>query len=170
MIFRLAQKLNTKIKAGTLPALPLDENPVADWSAHLFTASRTQYILLSNTKSLYSVVMYSRGITNADNFTERAFSNIRVFMEADGQQFIYRRFLSPATATVRFAKALDRSVTGSMNEFTKYAISLLAGGDVAPCDVGFNLNGILMSASATCEADRYGTPREAFKALATIAG
>ena len=25
MIFRLSQKLNAKIKAGTLPALPLDE-------------------------------------------------------------------------------------------------------------------------------------------------
>ena len=27
MIFRLSQKLNTKIKAGALPVLPLDDNP-----------------------------------------------------------------------------------------------------------------------------------------------
>jgi hypothetical protein len=60
MIFRLSQKLNTKIKAGTLPALPLDKNPIADWSAHLFVADRTQYILLSNTKSLYSTVMFGK--------------------------------------------------------------------------------------------------------------
>jgi hypothetical protein len=32
MILRLSQKLNTKIKAGTLKAMPLDENPYADWS------------------------------------------------------------------------------------------------------------------------------------------
>ena len=38
MIFRLSQKLNAKIKAGTLRMLPLDENPFADWSAHLFVA------------------------------------------------------------------------------------------------------------------------------------
>ena len=54
MIFRLSQKLNDKIKAGPLPVLPLDDNPLADWSAHLFLADRMQYILLSNTKSLYS--------------------------------------------------------------------------------------------------------------------
>jgi hypothetical protein len=41
MIFRLSQKLNTKIKAGTLGAQALDENPFADWSAHLFSADRT---------------------------------------------------------------------------------------------------------------------------------
>jgi hypothetical protein len=48
MIFRLSQKLAKKLKEGTLPPLPLDENPYADWSAHLFTADRTQYILLTN--------------------------------------------------------------------------------------------------------------------------
>ncbi len=32
MILRLSQKLNAKIKAGALPAVPLDENPFADWS------------------------------------------------------------------------------------------------------------------------------------------
>ena len=50
MIFRLSQKLKTKIKAGTLPALPLDENPFADWSAGLFLVGRRQHILVSNTK------------------------------------------------------------------------------------------------------------------------
>jgi len=52
MIFRLAQNLNTKIKAGSMEAASLDENPYADWSARLFTADRTQYILISNTRSL----------------------------------------------------------------------------------------------------------------------
>ena len=78
MIFRLSQKLNTKIKGGTLAALPLDENhPLADWSAHLFVADRTQYILLSNAKALHSTVMYGKGITNESDFIERALSSIR---------------------------------------------------------------------------------------------
>lgn len=63
MIFRLSQKLNRKIKAGALRALSLHENPLADWSVHLFVSDRTQYILLSNTKSLDSTVMYGKGIT-----------------------------------------------------------------------------------------------------------
>ena len=56
MIFRLTLKLNSRLKVGTLAGLPLDGNPFADWSAHSFVADRTQYILLSNTQSLYSVV------------------------------------------------------------------------------------------------------------------
>src|ERR1700733_5384844 len=84
MIFRLSQKLNAKIKVGTLPTLPPDDNPLTDWSAHLFLVDRAQYILLSNTKSLYSTVMFGKGMTNDGDFIERALSSIREFMEADG--------------------------------------------------------------------------------------
>jgi hypothetical protein len=63
MIFRLSQKLNVRVKAGTLVVLPLDDDPYADWSAHLFAAGRNQFILLTNTKSLYSTVMLGKGIT-----------------------------------------------------------------------------------------------------------
>jgi len=52
MIIRLSQKLNTKIKASKLSEMPLDENLYADWSCHLFTADRIQYIIMSNTASL----------------------------------------------------------------------------------------------------------------------
>jgi len=165
MIFRLSQKLNTKIKAGPSESLPLHENPFADWSAHLFIADRTQYILLSNTKSLYSVVMYGKGITNDSYFILRALSNIREFMEADGQGFVYHRFIVPATGSVRFAKALNRSVTGSMNDLVYHATVCLAEGDIAPFDVGFRLNEIPMSAFGTSKSETYGTPQEAFKAL-----
>src|SRR5262245_28202081 len=116
MIFRLSQKLNAKIKAGPLRAAPLHENPLVDWSAHLFVAGRTQYVLLCNTQALYSTVLYGKGITDDSHFIGRALSNLREFMEADGQAFVYHRFIAPATASVRIAKALDRSVTGSMNE------------------------------------------------------
>ena len=60
MILRLSQKLCTKIKAGSLKTMPLDENPFADWSAHLFVVDRTQYIIVSNTASIYSCVMYGK--------------------------------------------------------------------------------------------------------------
>ncbi len=165
MIFRLSQKLNAKIKAGALATVPLDENPYADWSAALFVAGRTQYILLSNTKALYSTVLYGKGITNDSHFIERALGGIREFMEADGQAFVYHRFIVPATASVRFAKALDRSVTGSMNDLIRHATAWLAEGDVAPFDVGFRLNDILLSALADSDSSPYGKPRDAFRAL-----
>ena len=148
-----------------LPARSLDENPLADWSSHLFLADRTQYILVSNTKSLYSSVMYGKGITDDGRFIQRALSNLREFMEEDGLEFVYRRIIAPASGTVRFARALDRVVTGSMNELIKYATILLVGGELSPFDVGFRLNDSLLSASAASGAEEYGTPREAFKRL-----
>ena len=166
MIFRLSQKLNAKIKAGTLPALPLDENPFADWSANLFLAGRTQYILLTNTKSLYSTILLVKGINDDSRFVERALSNLREFMEDDGQEFVYRRFIVPTTGTVRFAKALDRSVTGSMNDLINHATAWLTSDELSPFDVSVKLNDILPSSVAPSKSEKYGKPREAFKALA----
>ncbi len=68
MIFRLSQKLAKKVKAGVLGPMPLDENPYADWSGHLFSADRTQYIILTNTKSLNSIVMYGNGVNDHSEF------------------------------------------------------------------------------------------------------
>lgn len=159
MIFRLSHKLNAKIKVGTLTAPPLDANPFADWSAHLFAADRTQYILLTNTKSLYSTVIYGKGITNDNHFIVRALSSLREFMEADGQAFVYHRFVAPASETVRFAKTLDRSITGSINDLTYHAQIWLTEGELSPFDVGFKLNGIPFSPL------QYRSPCEAFKAM-----
>jgi len=166
MIFRLTQRLNNKITAGRLTASPLHENPYADWSARLFTADRTQYILLSNTASFYSVVLYGRGITHDGLFIRRALDALREFMTDDGLGLIYMNFIAPASASVRFGKALNRSVTGSMNELEMMAKCHLETGECSPFDAGRKLNGILLSA-ITSEADRHATPREAFKSLGT---
>jgi len=164
MIFRLSQKLNTKIKAGSLSEMPLDENPYADWSCHLFTADRTQYIILCNTASLYSCVLYGRGIADDSNFISRALDTIREFTADDGQQFIYRRFIAPASETVSFAKALNRSVTGSMNDHIHAAKFLLAD-DMAPSEIGYRLNKTPMSALVDSDGRKYGYPKDVFKRL-----
>lgn len=146
MIFRLSEKLNAKIKTGTLATVPLDDNPFADWSAGLFLVGRTQYILVTNTKSLYSTVLPGKGITDESTFIERALSSLREFMAADGQEGGYERLVAPVSGSVQFAKALNRSVTGSMNDMTKHAAYYLAAGDLSPFEVGSRLNDIPMSA------------------------
>ena len=65
--------------------------------------------------------MYGRGISDDCVFIDRALETIREFTADDGQQFIYRKFIAPSAATVSFAKALNRSVTGSMNELVEEA-------------------------------------------------
>lgn len=164
MILRLSQKLNTKIKAGKLTEMPLDENPYADWSCHLFTADRTQYIILMNTASLYSCVMYGRGITDDCIFIDRALDTIREFTADDGQQFIYRKFIAPSAASVSFAKALNRSVTGSMTDHIHTAKFMIED-DMAPSEIGYRLNETPMSALVGPDGRKYGYPKEVFKRL-----
>jgi len=162
MIFRLSQKLNGKIKAGTLDALAMDDNPFADWSSHIFIAGRTQYIIICNTKSLYSTVMFAKGIATESQFIVRALGSLREFMEDDGQEFAYQWWVAQAHAPVRFARALNRSVTGSLNDLIYHATMYLVEDEMAPNRVGFKLNNIPFSPLA------YANPREAFKALAAM--
>lgn len=81
--------------------------------------------------------------------------------EADGQAFDYRQFIAPACGTIGFAKALDPTVTGAMNDLVQNATVWLTEGELSPFDVGFKLNDIPFSSL------QYLKPREAFKAIAT---
>jgi hypothetical protein len=111
-------------------------------------------------------VMYGAAINAAGHFSERALCSIREFMQEDGQEFVYRRFIAPAGETISFARALNRSVTGSMIDLINHATLWLVEEDISPHDVGFRLNDVLLSALAGSKADFYGRPREAFKDLA----
>ena len=165
MIFRLSHALNARVNAGTLGALPLDENPFADWSAHSFAAGRTQYILLSNTLSLYSTVINGKEVTHDGLFAERALGGIRERLGEDGFDAVYQRLVAPAGEPVQFAKALNRAVTGSMNELIHHATSWLVEGSLSPHEVGGKLNDTLLSILARGGPDKYGKPREAFDGL-----
>jgi hypothetical protein len=159
MIFRLSQKLANKIHEKPAKSLPLDANPYADWSGHLFTADRTQYVIVTNTISLYSAVLYGRGITDDNQFLRRALDTIREGMDDDGLEFIHRRFVAPSTATCQFSKALNRSVTGSVNDMVQCAKFLLTEQELSPFDIAIKLNEMPMSAL------KYANPREALKQL-----
>lgn len=159
MILRPSQKLAKKIKVTPLTVLPLDPNPFADWSAHLFTSERKQFVILTNTASLYSVVMPAKGVANDEGFLDWCMSCLGEYMAEDGQEFIFRRFIAPATGAVRLSKALNRSVTGSMNDLIFHARMWLAEGGLSPHDAASKLNEMPMSAIT------YRHPREAFKLL-----
>jgi hypothetical protein len=168
MIFRLSNKLKARLGAGTLETSPLHENPLRDWSAHLFVVAREPYILVTNTRSLYSTVMDGKGVTDEITFIDRVSSNIRETLEALGQGDAYERFVVPASGSVRFAKALNRSVTGSMNDMVKHAEYWLAARNVPPSEIGSRLSEIPMSALKH-DGSAYGFPRDVFAAMLSSA-
>jgi Domain of unknown function (DUF6933) len=159
MILRLSQKLAKKVKASPTRVLPLDANPFADWSAHLFTADRTQYILFSNTASLYSTVLYGAGITWDGELIKRGLSQVREVMTDDELEFFYLRFVAPASGTVQISKALNRSVTGLQNDFVAHAKFWLAERELSPYEVSFKLNETPMAPHS------YANPLDVLKSL-----
>ncbi len=159
MVFRLSLKLAKKIGVAPTSVVPLDSNPLADWSGHLFSADRTQYVILTNTASLYSAVWYGRGVTDAAQFIERGLGAIREVMDGDGLEIIHRRMVAPSTGTIAFTKALNRSVTGSMNDLINCAKVWLIEEELSPHDVSVKLNEMPMSAIG------YTDPRRSLKSL-----
>lgn len=157
MLFRLSQKLGQKIKVKPAEHLPLDANAFADWSAHLFTAARAQYVILTNTPSLYSVLMVGRGIANEGQFIDRALSSIGEFMAQDEYDFIYERAIAPTAANIRFSTALSRSVIGSMNDLIQIAKVLLTEDQLSLHEASSTLNQVPMACL------KYAKPRQAFE-------
>lgn len=164
MIFRLSQALNARVKAGPLAALPLHENPLLDWSAHLFPVGRSKFIILSNTASLLSAVVPGTGVTGGPSFRDRAFDGIRACLTALGHEPMTHALLAD-DEPFRFAKALNRSVSGSMNELVKCAEFCMSDGGLTLSEVGDRLNDTLLSALAAGGSHGYGKPVEAFRVL-----
>jgi len=159
MIFRLTRKMAKKVGLSSLPSLPPDQNPFVDWTAHLFTAERVQYIIVTNTASLYSLVMYGRGITDDNKFIRRTLSFMRDVMADDGYKFLFRRLIAPHTARVSFTKAANRHVIGSMNELIFEAKFYLIERQLSPFEASRQINETLMSYLG------YNSPKEAFRQL-----
>lgn len=160
MIIRPSDKLAKKIREANLPSVPVDPNPFADWTARLFTADRTQYVLVSNTASLYSTIFYGKGVTNDNRFIHEVIDSIRDMMEHDGLDQIYEKYFAPEAGQVIFAKASNRSVIGSMNEMIFRTKWHLKDDEMSPFDAALLLNQTPMSCL------KYGYPRDAFAGMA----
>jgi hypothetical protein len=165
MIFRLSQKMTTKIKAGKLAEVPLNANLYADWSCHLFSAGRTQYIILMNTASCYSCLLPGKGITSAAALLSHAKGAIGGFVADDGRQVIFNKYIAPSFSAVQLAKPLNRSVIASMNDHVQAAKMLLADG-VTLNEIGYQLNETTLSALVGPESKKYAFPKEVFASLA----
>lgn len=159
MIIRQTVKLGQKIKVPPRHWLPADPNPLADWSAHVFTLRRFQYILLTNTTLLYSTIIPGRGVSNESLFL-RSFSRaLAEFMQEDGFGDVYERQLAPTMDRVFFAKSLNRRITGAMTELVFMAKAHLEVEDQPLYAVSFYLNEMPMKGLG------YQTPRAAMEKL-----
>ncbi len=156
MFYRLTQKMAKKIKESPTHSCPVYSNPYIDWSVHLFTAQRAQYIIITNSTSLYSVILHGRGITDDVSFINHAMSGMADFMCYDGYEFQFRRLIAPNATDTVFVKLSDRRVLGSMNDLVRMAKWHLIEGQVSPFEAAEKINKAPMSYL------NYDHPRRAF--------
>jgi len=164
MIFRLTQKMAKKIGVTPLPALALNQNAYADWCANLFTVERVQHIILTNTASLYSVIMHGRGISSDKKFIQEALICMKELMTIDGNASIFEHFIEPFAGEVSFCKMTDRRVMGSMNDFI-----FQAEGYLTHCEKSLQEVSLLVN-DAPMTYLKYGRPQDVFKTLGKLSG
>ena len=160
MIFRLTQKLAKKIKVTPAAVLLPHDDPLLDWTSNLFMVSRWQCLILTNSASLYSVVIPGKGVPNEKAFAEQGLRALRENLARDGFLTFFETRIAPAAHSVSFCKAGDRSVLASMNQLVYQAkIDLIEMGYPLPF-VNRRLNRTPMSKL------KYRYPVEGFAILA----
>lgn len=160
MIIRVTQKLADKLKVAPKACLPEEVNPLADWVAHLFTVQRVQYIIVTNSATLYSVVMHGRGISNEAVFYQRLQENISDFMTTEGFGDLFQLSIAPEAANIRLSKTGDRSVLGSINDHIRCAkVYLGEPVELSPFETSRRLN------SAPMSMLRYARPVDAVRGV-----
>ncbi len=160
LILRVSTKLAKKIRLDYEQRLPPSPNPFLDWSADLFTADRTQYILFTNTATLYSMVTFGRGVTSETPLFGDAIAAMRDVLRADGLLPVFEQAIAPRFYPTAIAKRENRSVIGSMNDLIIQARFRLVLDEVSPYDASTYVNGTPMSYLD------YRTPRDDFRSMA----
>lgn len=162
MIFHLTQKLAKKVKLHPLKALPEADNPFLDWTANLFTVEHTQYIIITNTLSLYNIVMYGRGVNNENEFIKSVLNSMREYMINDGCEIIYRKMIEPFTSQIAFSKVTNKNVLGSMNDLIYEAKMFIGERRLSVFETSLTINDTPMKYIG------YKYPSEAFREIKTV--
>jgi hypothetical protein len=159
MIIRFSKKLSEKIKESDLPVVPPADNPYLDWHAHVFRHQRAQYIMVSNSKSLFSIFIHGSGVTDFQKFFGRMSDTLRDTLHDLGADLIYQRIIALDIGSIRLAKAQDKRIIGSMNEHIGLALAILDEEEISPYDLSFRINEQILTII------KYASPKEAFLGL-----
>lgn len=159
MILRLSDALSKKIKVTPAELAPLNANPFADWTCHVFAAGRTPYILAANTASLYAVLFPGRRVTRGANFESTLLGQLQEHLIGDGFEFLYKRLIDEVGGRVNYSKPLNPMITGALNDLAELATYYLEGEALSPDTVAEKINRSPLSVIG------HAHPRDAFRAL-----
>ena len=159
MIIRFTDKLSKKLKLGNISRVEKYPGPFLEWYAHLFSIQRTQYILVTEATSLYTVIMYGRGVVDDNIFFQQFFSFLRQKMEEIEGRMIFERIIAPNSARITLSKTINKSVLGSINDMVNMSKIIVERDDMSPFDLSDYLN------NTPFKYINYQSPLVAFKSM-----
>jgi len=159
MLIRFTDKLSKKLKIGPLTKVVDDPGRYLEWYAHLFTANRYQYILVTEASSLFSIVMYGKGINHDGKFIEQLIDQLREYLEETENQVIFDRIIAPTLGAIMISKTSSKKVLGSMNDMVSLSKRVLEDEETIPWDLANFINRTPFKAIA------YKTPTKAFREM-----
>jgi hypothetical protein len=159
MIIRLSQKMADKIHLTGLQPLPAQRDLLADWYGHLFVFDRSQYVIVINSATIFTVAFPGKGINTLDKFMKQFDAALEKICGDIMATRLYRKIVASAESSTQTAEAVDKHVTGCMNEQILMAAAILQQGNVNCLNLAKRLNENLQPHL------HYLRPREAFLGL-----
>ena len=108
--------------------------------------------------------MPGKGITNESKFVDAALATIEQYMSEDGLGELFGNFVLPTSQKFYFGKALNRSVTGSMNDLI-FGAKLDLDANLDLNEVGRRLNETPLCALRDEDGRKYNSPNRAIRLL-----
>ena len=140
MTIRLTKKLADKLKIKLAKDYIYELNPIVEWYGHLFIANRIQYILFTNTYSLYSSIIPAKGILTVNKFIEINLSSLYELLKKDGLEIVIEKYITPKLGKVNFYKTNNRGVLGSMNDMIFQSKYYLTEYNLSTVEISKRLN------------------------------
>jgi len=113
-----------------------------DWAAHLFRCQRYQYVIVTNTQTLFSFVCHGQGICDISSFVDIIMSTMREVFENYGFVKAFDDRLAPNAREMILTKVGDRSLTGCMNNIVGMSQFWLERDHLSPMDLQPRINEI----------------------------
>jgi hypothetical protein len=121
MVLKLTKKAMDKIQAKAFDVEPKIENqlPLSEWYVNHFKLGRKGYFIITESKSLYSILEPSVGISSINIFKNRI---VEIFKKFEKENNLKDNSIK--TDVIYICKTSNRSVLGSQTDLIKMAESI----------------------------------------------
>ena len=121
MVLKLTKKAMDKIQEKTFDVEPKIENhlPLSEWYVNHFKLGRKGYFIITESKSLYSILEPSVGISSINIFKNRI---VEIFKKFEKENNLKDNSIK--TDVIYICKTSNRSVLGSQTDLIKMAESI----------------------------------------------